>query len=122
MLIYQDFIIEKLSHLKPKLIIIFGSYAKGTQQSKSDLDIAFFGDIKIDNYNLWLLAQTIAMELRIDIDLVDLSCVNDVLRFEIVSNGIIIFNDGMDIYLDRSYTNYFQLNDDRWEILASYDR
>jgi predicted nucleotidyltransferase len=118
----KDMIIKHLSMLQPKLIIIFGSYAKDRQHTKSDLDIAFLSDSTINSYKRWLLAQNIAIELDIDVDLVDLSCVNDVLRFEIVSNGIVILNDGMDNFLDRSYTNYFQLNDDRGEILANYDR
>ncbi|MEA3315371.1 MAG: nucleotidyltransferase domain-containing protein [Campylobacterota bacterium] len=122
MLIYQDFMIEKLSHLKPKLIIIFGSYAKNTYHSRSDIDIAFYSDIKIDNYQRWLLAQNIAMGLNIDVDLVDIQSANDVLKFEIASTGKVILNKNMDSFLDRCYTSYFVLNEDRKEILEYYDR
>ena len=117
----KDVIVKELLHLNPKLIIIFGSYAKGLQTNDSDLDIAFYSDKNIDNYNRWLLAQEIAIELNIDVDLVDLKNANDVLKFEIVSSGEVILNKNMDIFLDRSYTNYFQLNDDRREILEYYD-
>ncbi|KIM13249.1 MAG: hypothetical protein KU38_00900 [Sulfurovum sp. FS08-3] len=122
MLIYQDFIIEKLSHLKPKLIIIFGSYAKNSYHSRSDIDIAFYSEVKIDNYQRWLLAQDIAMGLNIDVDLVDMQSANDVLRFEIASTGKVILNKNMDSFLDRCYTSYFVLNEDRKEILEHYDR
>ena len=108
--------------MKPKLIIIFGSYAKNTQHSRSDIDIAFYGEVKIDNYQRWLLAQEIAMGLDIDVDLIDLKSANDVLLFEIVSHGKVILNKNMDSFLDRCYTNYFVLNDDRREILKYYDR
>ncbi|MEA3315793.1 MAG: nucleotidyltransferase domain-containing protein [Campylobacterota bacterium] len=122
MLIYQDFIIEKLSHLKPKLITIFGSYAKNSYHSRSDIDIAFYSEIKIDNYQRWLLAQNIAMGLNIDVDLVDIESANDVLKFEIASTGKVILNKNMDSFLDRCYTSYFVLNEDRKEILEYYDR
>jgi len=122
MLIYQDFIIEKLSHLKPTLIIIFGSYAKNTYHRGSDIDIAFYSEIKIDNYQRWLLAQQIAMGIYIDVDLIDMQSANDVLKFEIASTGKVILNKNMDSFLDRCYTNYFVLNEDRKEIIEHYDR
>jgi len=122
LLLYQDFIIEKLSHLNPKLIIVFGSYANNTYHSSSDIDIAFYSQMKIDNYQRWLLAEEIAIGMNKDVDLVDMQNANDVLKFEIVSTGKVILNHNMDSFLDRCYTNYFVLNEDRREILEHYGR
>jgi predicted nucleotidyltransferase len=121
-MINRELIIKKLSLLNPKLIIIFGSFAKGETTKDSDLDIAFYSQSEIDNYQRWLLAGDLAIEFNIDVDLIDLKKANDVLRFEIVSNGEVILNKNMDNFLDRSYVNYFVLNEDRKEILDYYDR
>ena len=103
----QQKIIQILQKVNPQLIIIFGSFATATNNSNSDLDIAFYSDQNIDNYQRWLLAQDIAIALNIDVDLVDLKTANDVLKFEIIANGDVILNRNMDVFLDRGYTDYF---------------
>ena len=118
----RDIILDKLQSINPKLVIIFGSFAKGTNNNDSDLDIAFYSDDNIDNYQRWSIAQDIAIALDIDVDLVDLKKANDVLKFEIISSGDIVFNKGMDSFLDRGFIDYFVLNDDRKEILEYYAR
>jgi len=115
-------ILEKLAVFNPQLVMVFGSYAKKTQTPQSDLDIAFWSDKELSSYEIWLLAQQIAMELNIDIDLVNLKDANDVLKFQVATTGIILLNNNMDSFLDKCYTDYFQLNDDRKEILDYYGR
>ena len=118
----KSIILNKLQPFNPKLIIIFGSFAKGMNNSDSDLDIAFYSDENITNYQRWSIAQDIAIALDIDVDLVNLKKANDVLKFEIISSGDVILNKGMDSFLYRCFTNYFILNDDRKEILEHYAR
>ena len=110
-------IIAHLKSLEPQLIIIFGSFADNSHNQHSDIDIAFYTKQTIDNYTRWLTAQNLARKLNIDVDLVDLKTANDVLKFQIASRGKIILNHKMDWFLDRCYTDYFTLNDDRQEIL-----
>jgi len=118
----RDIVLKQLSKLEPKLIILFGSYAKNNQNENSDLDLAFLSNKKITNWQRWELAQDLAKELNIDVDLVDLDLADDVLRMQIVSTGEILLNKNMDSFLDRCYFNYITLNEDRWEILESYGR
>jgi predicted nucleotidyltransferase len=118
----KDTILKTLLSLDATLIILFGSFAKGQQNSSSDLDIAFLSKQDISNVDRWQVAQELAIKLNIDVDLIDLSKANDVLRFEIVSTGDIILNDSKDEFLDRCYTNYLRLNDDREEVLKHYGR
>jgi len=118
----RETILKHLLILNPKLVIIFGSYAKGVQNSDSDIDIAFFSEDKISNWQRWQVAQDIAIGLNIDVDLIDMNSANDVLKFEIVSHGEIILNKNMDHFLDKCYIDYMRLNDDRGEILKYYER
>ena len=50
----------------------FGSYAKGTADSHSDVDLAVLVDGKVDTVALWNLAQQLADEINCDVDLIDL--------------------------------------------------
>lgn len=38
---------------EPSFIIVFGSYAKGTARHDSDLDLAFYSEKKLTNYQLF---------------------------------------------------------------------
>ncbi|KGM98410.1 nucleotidyltransferase [Clostridium novyi A str. 4552] len=87
-----------LEDYKIKLIYIFGSYAKGTNNSNSDLDIAVLLE---HNYNamdkLSLISDLTLIFKRDDIDLVILNSANSVLRHQIVKYGKIIFMENEDI-------------------------
>ncbi|MBK2124762.1 type VII toxin-antitoxin system MntA family adenylyltransferase antitoxin [Fangia hongkongensis] len=121
----QDKIIRFLQERMPlKLLILFGSYAKGenTVDSDIDIDLAFITEPKISNVERWEIAQELAIMLDRDIDLVNLERASEVFRFQIVSQGEVLFSEGSyDAYLDRAYTMYFQLNEDRKEILEHYE-
>lgn len=113
-------IIENLSVVEPRLIIIFGSTAKGEEFPDSDIDIAFLSKKKIDDVARFELQEEIAYKLQKDVDLVDMDKANDVINFEIVTKGEIIFKEeGTEIekYIDLVYLRYLQLNDDRREII-----
>lgn len=68
----------RLAQLKPKLeqeypiseLGIFGSYARGEQQSDSDLDILVAFDKPVTLFDLVRLENELAEELGIEIDLV----------------------------------------------------
>ena len=67
---YKNIIIDKLMPYQPKSIGIFGSYARGEQTEKSDLDILFeYG--KTPNLFDWVgLEQDLSEELGVKVDLV----------------------------------------------------
>ena len=107
-----------------ELITLFGS-ATGVayKQNKSDIDIAFLASRIINNVQRWNIQEKLASRLNSDIDLVDLSNSNDVLRFEVIAKGKNLFikpSNKMECFLDNVYINYIQLNEDRAELIQAY--
>lgn len=111
------------SKMSLRLLILFGSYASGHAAADSDIDLAFIADNDIDDFALWWdISRELSLLIGHDVDLVDMKKASTVFRFEIVSNGQILFQEGdFDAYLDLVYTLYLQLNDDRQEVLAHYE-
>lgn len=53
----KQLIIETLDNqLKPIFILVFGSYAKRTPHNNSDLDLAYYSEKTLTNYQRFLLA------------------------------------------------------------------
>jgi len=107
-----------------ELITLFGS-AVGIayQEKESDIDIAFLASKAINNIQRWGIQEKLASLLNSDVDLVDLSNSNDVLRFEVIAKGRSLFikpSSKMERFLDGVYINYIQLNEDRAEIIEKY--
>jgi len=119
-------IIKHLTHEIPdiELIIIFGSVAENNfNADTSDIDIAFLNSDSLSNVERWNIQEKLASNLNIDIDLVDMRQSNDILNFEITHKGQIIYKkDSLKIeqFLDSTYINYIQLNEDRAAILENY--
>ncbi len=72
---------------------MFGSYAKNTQTSKSDIDIVIDSEGKLLNINFYGLLEDLVQSLEKDIDLFEISEIqkdsklyNDILR-----EGVIIY-------------------------------
>jgi len=119
----QKIIIFLQSKMKLRLLILYGSYAAGYATEKSDIDLAVIADDDIEPFKLWYeISQELDRLMQVNsVDLIDLKKIDTVFRFEIVSTGKIIFQDGnFDEYLYRAFTMYLQLNDDRREILEHY--
>ena len=77
--------------VSPQLIYLFGSTAKGTSHSKSDLDVAFLSPVTLDEYEVFMLAQQLASKINRDVDLVDLRKASTVFQGQIVATGKIIY-------------------------------
>ncbi len=75
-----------------KLIYIFGSFAKGTNRENSDLDIAILLE---DNYSplikLQILDELVGIFHIENIDLVILNNVNEVLKFQVIKYGKVLY-------------------------------
>lgn len=92
----KDIINSKLSEFINqygiKLIYIFGSYAKGTSNEKSDVDIAVLLE---DNYNpldkINLLGEFCDALKRDDIDFVILNSSNPILKHQVIKYGKLIY-------------------------------
>lgn len=75
-----------------KLIYIFGSYAKKENREDSDLDIAMYFDNEVDGFvKLAILDELVGVFNREDIDLVILNNVDEVLKFQVIKYGKVIY-------------------------------
>ena len=75
-----------------KLIYIFGSYAKGENRAGSDLDIAIYFDNEVDGFvKLDILDELVGIFNREDIDLVILNNVDEVLKFQVIKYGKLVY-------------------------------
>jgi len=117
---------EKLLFLKEFFknadgIWLFGSYADGTYNENSDIDIAVLFKNKISPVDLFKMKENLELILKKDIDLIDLAAVNDVFAYEIVTKGKNIKKTKFaDDYEYRIWLRYLDLQDDRKEIIKEF--
>jgi len=112
-----NFLVEKIS---PNLIYIFGSTVKGTSNKNSDIDIAYLSHQKMDEYETFMLAQELANNLNIDVDLIDLRKASTVFQSQVVSTGIVIYclNDEVRMNFEMmTLKMYAKLNEERQSII-----
>lgn len=66
----KDIIINSTAKLKPKMIGVFGSYARGENNQDSDLDILIDFDTRVDLLELIGLEMELSELLGVPVDLV----------------------------------------------------
>ncbi len=101
-------------------IVIFGSFALGTQNSESDIDIAIRTDKEISKKEIFELSNKLSDILKRDIDLVDLKQIQDGFRYEILINGETIYTKdaiNFEYYKLDMYREYLELNESRQDII-----
>ena len=120
---------EVLEKIKNKLIdfldceaiILFGSFARGTQNAASDIDIAFLSKKEISKKELLHLKQELEDIANRDIDLINLNDdIGDGFKYEILINGITLFCTDeikFDLYKIRVFRDYLELNESRQTII-----
>jgi predicted nucleotidyltransferase len=104
-------------------IVLFGSYGSEYETSESDIDLAILSRSKMDTVTLWELAQQVAVELKQDVDLVDLQEASTVFRFQILSTGKVIFCSdptAFGFFETTSFSMYLNFQETRKEILGDY--
>ncbi|GAB6074516.1 type VII toxin-antitoxin system HepT family RNase toxin [Nautilia lithotrophica] len=101
-------------------IWLFGSYADGTYNESSDIDIAVLFKDKKTPVEFFKMKENLEVLLKKDIDLVNLADVNDVFAYEIVTKGKIIKKSKYaDDYEYRLWLRYLDLQNDK-EIVKNY--
>lgn len=118
----KDKIVEIINNkITCDAIIVFGSFARGTQNEESDIDIAIKTKPNILKNELYELSNLLADELKRDIDLVNLDTIeNDGFKYEILINGKVIYCDDsykFDLYKLDAYREYLELNEARKQII-----
>lgn len=85
----QEHIIKTVTQkINPTLVGVFGSYARGEENDKSDLDILIDFNIKVDLLELIGIEQELSELLGVKVDLVTLRSVNPSLKPYIESDLI----------------------------------
>lgn len=119
----KKYLIEKNSDIEA--IVLFGSYARNTQNDESDIDIAIKCKSEIASRTLIGQQQDLEEITKKQIDLVDLSKATDVFAYEILMNGVVLFCNNsyeFDLYkLDR-YRDFLELNESRQAIIQAIKR
>jgi predicted nucleotidyltransferase len=78
---HQERIIKSVTErINPKMVGVFGSYARGEQLADSDLDILIDFDTNVNLLDLIGLEQELSEQLGIKVDLVTLRSVNASLK------------------------------------------
>ncbi len=86
-------ILAKLPNLMA--VYLFGSHAKQSTHSESDLDLALLTFGYIEPNQLWSLANDLASLINCDVDLVDLRAASTVMQHQVISTGQSLWDIGM---------------------------
>ncbi len=103
----------------------FGSTVSGKTHRESDVDFALLALAPIDPIRRFELQERLAVELRHNVDLIDLRSTSTVMRMQVVSTGeaIAVFDrpekERFEIYV---YSSYARLNEERRAILEQVMR
>lgn len=91
----QNKIIHALSEMfgdKLEIAYLFGSHAAGRATEKSDLDLAVLTNEPLTQEYVWLCAQDLAIQLGVDVDLINLMNCNTVLSMQIIQEGKLLLD------------------------------
>ncbi len=85
----EGLVIATLRRAWPNLLAIhvFGSRANGQSGPDSDLDLAVLVAGYADPVALWDMAQTLAMDLGCEVDLLDLRAASTVMQYQVLTTG-----------------------------------
>lgn len=110
-----------LKKMKCEAIVLFGSYARGTQNAESDIDIAIKPKNKIDKKTLYKISTELSDELEKDVDLINLDDeISDAFRYEILITGKTLYCEDefkFEMYKLDMYREFLELNESRQMII-----
>ncbi|HLS07547.1 type VII toxin-antitoxin system MntA family adenylyltransferase antitoxin [Lentibacillus sp.] len=114
----KDFLVPKLD---PVFLMLFGSQAKGTEHSESDIDLAFYCENKSPSaYETFMLGQELAAVLNMDVDLVNIREATTVFQAQIFYSSRVIYTKD-DVQRARVQMTvmsmYARLNEERQVVL-----
>ena len=109
-----------LECLECEAIILFGSYARGTQNAESDIDIAIKTKNKINKKRLYEISNLLEDKLKKEVDLINLDEIGDTFRYEILINGKTLYCEDelkFELYKLDMYREFLDLNESRKMII-----
>jgi len=101
-------------------VYVFGSTAKGMTRLGSDIDLAVLSCTTLPVMDVWLLAQALARDAGMDVDLIDLRSASAVMRMQVIAEGqrlICTDDEACTIFEDFVFSDYARLNEERADIL-----
>lgn len=113
----KDIILNKI---ECEAIVLFGSYARGANNSESDIDIAIKVTKEIDKKVLYQISIELEDKLNKDIDLINLDEIGDTFRYEILVSGKTLYcKDELkfELYKLDMYREFLELNESRQTII-----
>lgn len=111
--------------LQPVFVLVFGSYAKGAARNDSDLDLAYYSETALTNYERFLLASELAEKCEVEVDLIDIKQIDTVFSAQIFSTGELLYCRDKNIFIKermKAYSMYAALNEQRAEILCGIEK
>ncbi|MDQ6954593.1 MAG: nucleotidyltransferase domain-containing protein [Mariprofundaceae bacterium] len=102
-------------------VYLFGSVAKGVNNAASDIDMAVLSDRILPSMDVWMLAQALAKDAGVDVDLIDLRSASVVMQIQIIAKGkrlLCIDRDTCERFEDFVYADFSRLNEERAGILT----
>ena len=103
-------------------IILFGSYARKTENVNSDIDIAIKLNKEISKKELFQLKLNLEDLVNKDVDLLNLDEIADGIRYEILINGEALYARNefyFELYKLQMYREYLELNESRMQIIEN---
>lgn len=118
----SEIIVNRVLKAIPQVWAIyrFGSADTPFERPDSDIDLAILAPNALDSLARWELAQSLALSLNNDVDLIDLQPASTVLRHQIVSRGRRIYcadRFAAEEFESRALSDYVRLNESRRQIL-----
>lgn len=101
-------------------IYLYGSTSAGTAGPTSDVDLAVLSPEKIPDTKRFEIAQSLAVKIKREVDLVDLRQAPTVFQFQVVTSGNLLKAPdpaACDRFEDLVYRSYTKLNEERAAIL-----
>lgn len=109
-----------ISNFECEAILLFGSYARNSQNAESDVDLAIKVKKEIQPKELFEIKRKLEDIFEKDVDLIDLNNTQDGIRYEILMNGVTIYvKDDLkfELYKLDMYREYLELNESRKTII-----
>lgn len=109
-----------LEKIDCEAILLFGSYARGTQNAESDIDLAIKTNHKISKKEMFQTRLQLEETIKKDIDLINLDDIKDDFRYEILMSGKTLYCKNelkFELYKLDMYQEYFDLNEGRHAII-----
>jgi len=95
-------------------VVLFGSYARETQNEESDIDIAFKSKQEVTKKEIFQLKQELEEIANRDIDLINLDEIGEIFRYEILINGKTVYCKDefkFELYKLDMYREFLDLNE-----------